>query len=417
MPISYMFPGADQLDDQTRRALMGQSAVAMGAQMLQAGGQGKSTAEALGMGLQSGLGSLTRSQQVAMENAMRRQQMERAQAQEDREQEKFESWQDRLERQQQFWHSMDPKGKESAQGTSPGAPTPGSMTPQGIVPQMQQGQFQPSMETGVRALAAGVDPSTAQFLMPNMGKPASNDLVKVRVDGEDRWVPKSMAAGLPAPNNSWPFKVGTPNYMGQYPMWDREGNLQFVGGGPQSQPPAPGGATPPTGGGSVMGDVETGTGIVSNLQSAWNNTWGQLVQGTPFPDVERARQGLRFFNQDMKQALINSQRYPVYEQRVLEEMQVKPGDLGDPDAAREKMLRLKADLEQKHATNQSQLVRGGLTEDTFEKLKSQNQAIENTLSKMQIPQQGTGLRPGVSVDGYRYKGGDPNDPNSWEEVQ
>lgn len=357
MPISYMFPGADQLDEQTRQALMGQSAVAMGAQMLQAGGQGKSTAEALGMGLQSGLGSLTRSQQVAMENAMRRQQMEMAQSQEEREQQKYESAMDRLERQQQFWHSMDPKGKESTQGTSPGAPTPGSMTPQGIVPQMQQGQFQPSMETGVRALAAGVDPSTAQMLMPNMGQPQDTQLKKVQgPDGNVYYMPERQAIGMQAPQGAeGRWTMSTPDAFGtRYWYHTGTGERRKVGGeqvgGETTQVGQPGAP-----GVDMTQVTPNAVGPISGARAFMNNAFGWMKPGgTFFPKEADARQQARIFSQQGMGLLTHeTSRLSNWEQERARELFPNPDQFWqDPDVALNNLYRLRGFLQQKIQMNQ-----------------------------------------------------------------
>lgn len=355
MPIGYMFPGTDQLDEQTRRALLAQAAVSMGSKMLQAGGQGQNTAAALGQGLEAGLGSLTRSQQVAMENAMRRQQMEMQQAQEDRAQEKYENERERQARLQERLFSTQPQGKESSQGTMPGAPTPGSMTPQGIIPQMRQGQFQPSQQTAAELAAMGMPATSAAMFAPSTDRMSASDLVEVQMaDGTTRYVPAGQAPGLQAPpEGRW--TMSTPDAYGTR-YWYHTGTAERERvGGPQTGTQPQGDAGPVTPGVDIGEATPKAVGPISNIRAFMNNAFGWMKPGgTFFPEEADARQQARIFRQQTMGLLSHeTSRLSNWEQQQVRDLLPNPERFfQDPDAALNDLYRLRGFIQQKIQMNQ-----------------------------------------------------------------
>ncbi len=105
-------------------------------------------------------------------------------------------------------------------------------------------------------------------------------------------------------------------------------------------------------------DVSQGTGPMSNLAAAAGRVVGPFVPGELFPDQQAARDQLRKFNQEAKQALVNNPRFPVAEQNIVREILPDPDKFfEDPDTAVKDFARLLEFLATKRTTNE-QLVAG-----------------------------------------------------------
>ncbi|WP_440997652.1 hypothetical protein [Arhodomonas sp. SL1] len=140
---------------------------------------------------------------------------------------------------------------------------------------------------------------------------------------------------------------------------------------------------------SVFADVAEGTGPLSNIRSAISGVVGPFVDGALFPDTERARSALRNFNQTAKQALVNSNRFPVYEQKIVAELLPDPNQFfNDPDAARERLLELRDFLERKRQRNQESVEAGNITSKRRAALADQNDVLESVIDLMGSPEGG-----------------------------
>ncbi len=188
-------------------------------------------------------------------------------------------------------------------------------------------------------------------------------------------------------------------YGNVYSVNKAEGTSKLIAGpnmgGRNSVPGAEGGQTgaapPPPAAGpqgpSLAEDVGQSTGVVSNMADLANNTVGQLMPGTPFPEIAGSRQRVQMFRQSAMEALVNNPRFPVEEQkRVLQMLGAEGAWLQDPDVARQNIGTLRNYLGQKKAAITQSLNSGApLTMEARGQLTDQLAAIDRVTAQMGEP--------------------------------
>lgn len=167
--------------------------------------------------------------------------------------------------------------------------------------------------------------------------------------------------------------------------------------------------------------TEEGTGPFSMGRAAVNAVVGPFIEGTPFPETSRSRAAIRNFNQTAKQALVNSDRFPVYEQKIVQQLLPDPDQFfNDPDAEREKLTEMRGFLQRKKDRIQESMQSGGVTTGERGELSNQVATIDRILGLMeptsgQSPQGGPGIRE--PEEGSRFTVDNPAQPTTREEYE
>lgn len=158
--------------------------------------------------------------------------------------------------------------------------------------------------------------------------------------------------------------------------------------------------------------VEEGTGPFSMGRAAINAVIGPFVEGTVFPETSRSRAAIRNFNQTAKQALVNSERFPVYEQKIVQQLLPDPDQFfNDPDAEREKLTELRGFLQRKKGRIQESMQAGGITTEERGNLSNQVSTIDRILGLME-PMQQRGHGAQETTDGQQYSRTSPAQPQT-----
>ena len=142
---------------------------------------------------------------------------------------------------------------------------------------------------------------------------------------------------------------------------------------------------------SVFEAVNEGIGPVSAGRNFINQTIGAVMDGTPYAETARAKQGIRQFNQEAKTALVNNPRFPVAEQKIIQDMLPNPDRvMSDPDAARGDLVEMRSFLLNKRQNNVRAIQSGDVTTDKAEELKNQVAGIDRVINLMGRPPGATG---------------------------
>jgi len=132
---------------------------------------------------------------------------------------------------------------------------------------------------------------------------------------------------------------------------------------------------------SLSGAVGKGTGPLAYTQEAISNVFGPFVSGAMFPETTRSRERVRVFSQLAKSALVNNPKFPVAEQKIVQQLLPDVGKFfQDPDAAREKLKELKSVLEGFKGIKQSQASSDKLTQKRRGELSDQISRIDEVLA-------------------------------------
>ena len=293
-----------------------------------------------------------------------------------------------------------------------------------------QEPFVPDLETfrqGTEDVTGYWDPEQNRFVQVGAGpawappQPQAPDNTLVEVWdpelGTTKWVPRSMAAGMQSapPGGGGQserereiarltaqgidqvtaeriadgvLKLTTPDQFGNVSIVD-------MATGERRQltvdaPASVGAPTPAPTGPSIADDVLLGTGVFSNLGAAANATIGQLFEGTVFPETAASRQRVQQFERTVQEALVNNDKFPVYEQELVRKLVANVGDwFEDPDVARSNLTELHSYLGQKRGAIEYSLATATLTADKRGELTDQIAAIDRVI-QMMGPMGGTG---------------------------
>lgn len=187
--------------------------------------------------------------------------------------------------------------------------------------------------------------------------------------------------------------VETDQFGNTYLVNKAEGTRRVIrgeGGGQGREQPAQTEGQPGEAQGTDLEEAtEEGTGPFSMGRAAINAVVGPFIEGTPFPETSRSRAAIRNFNQTAKQALVNSDRFPVYEQKIVQQLLPNPDQFfNDPDAEREKLTEMRGFLQRKKDRIQASMDSGGITTEERGKLSNQASTIDRILGMMEPAEEG-----------------------------
>lgn len=167
---------------------------------------------------------------------------------------------------------------------------------------------------------------------------------------------------------------------------------------------------------------EKSTGIVSGAQELFSDVAGQVSDEFVIEDVVMARQQFRSSQNQFIRAMSINPRFPVGEiNRLKEETKIEPSIWKSQGSLRARMKAVDIYLrgllrDETEAGNNA-----SLPLKTRQASAQSAKDIGNFLNSLGVPQDGESALQGPSIGtiegGYRFKGGDPADPNSWEAVQ
>ena len=115
---------------------------------------------------------------------------------------------------------------------------------------------------------------------------------------------------------------------------------------------------------------------------------GPCVEGTLFEETTDSRQQIRIFAQFAKAALINNPKFPVAEQKIVQELLPDPSIFfQDPDKARSDLNELKDSLEGFQTAKGKELAGKKITAKRRGELIDQISRIGEILSMMESPEE------------------------------
>ena len=182
---------------------------------------------------------------------------------------------------------------------------------------------------------------------------------------------------------------------------------------------------------SLWGMVGDSTGVLPAIQEFGQGIAGQVGVDMASDELLQRRQQFRNAQNDLIRALSINPRFPVAEmERIRREVNIEPGVLTDEKSLRARMRSLDGFLQQKLEREHEAARDKDLPADTRQDAATAAKDIMNFLQSLGVPRdEGSspivsegkdGIEPppvGTIEDGYRFLGGDPANPSSWERAQ
>jgi hypothetical protein len=167
--------------------------------------------------------------------------------------------------------------------------------------------------------------------------------------------------------------------------------------------------------------VSGSTGVVPAVRRAVSATIGQAAPSLSAPDIAEKDTVLGAVRQGLIEALSISGRPPVVEQERILKMIPSGGALENPVDATAQLGTLKQIVERQIADDTTYSQRTDIPAKAAQEATERVRALRRVLGQIGEPpasQRATNTPTVGTVDGgYRFKGGNPADKNSWEKVQ
>lgn len=268
-------------------------------------------------------------------------------------------------------------------------------------------KYSPASPLGAPQEVTGPDGKPALVRFDDFGRAVPVEGYGPKGNETDREIREMIARGVP---EGWAQDVARGNVSTEiddfgniYAINQTTGEARRLQGGMTPLEPDAGEERPDRDG--VFGALDRGIGPWSNMRAAVTATVGPFFEGAPYEDTAGARSSIRNFTQIAKQSLVNSERFPVYEQKIVAELLPDPSRFwNDPDAARAQLRELHGFLRNRIDENKRSIASGNVTQKELGDLSNQNESIRRVLGLMGSPQESDGGLPAGVPEGSRKIG-------------
>jgi hypothetical protein len=144
---------------------------------------------------------------------------------------------------------------------------------------------------------------------------------------------------------------------------------------------------------SLEDAVLEGTGPWNSIRETISNVVGPLGKSTGepmFKETTDAKQQIRIFSQTAKIAVVNSDKFPAHEQKLVEKFLPDPEKFfKDPRAARSDLIQLKAELVKMKTSKETESKKDRISSERRALLADQVSGIDEILTLMKAPEKKT----------------------------
>lgn len=174
---------------------------------------------------------------------------------------------------------------------------------------------------------------------------------------------------------------------------------------------------------TLFGNAEQATGFGNTIRSGLADTVGQVPlvgRFFDFAETVEARQRFAVSTNELIRALSINPRFPVAEmERLREEINIAPSAMRSTEATRNRMRVIDEALRRRLENERRAADDPNLPAETRRAAAQASNDIANFLAALGVPR---GPQPGTVERGddgseWRFRGGDPADPTSWERVR
>lgn len=286
-----------------------------------------------------------------------------------------------------------------------------------------------------RALASGLQEGTPEYrsFMAAGGKSPDNTAKEQQIARmEGIGVPRNVAIGIA----DGVYKADRHPVTGELQVVDMSTGRPIYGGPQQrrqEQPPQP---VPFTGGSQQFGrqfeNAPASFGLEGAARGLANTAFDVAGMPVPYRDVQQTQADFRVLQESLVNDLESaySGRVPSWMLKNLRDLTPSPGSpFEGAETARTKLNAMGRQLQSELTITEQSLSRE-LSPKNRQDAEAKISALRSGISRVGAALQSFGAppsqsaqrqqsapQPGTVEDGYRFKGGNPADPNSWERVQ
>lgn len=286
-----------------------------------------------------------------------------------------------------------------------------------------------------RALASGLQQGSPEYqrFMAAGGKSADNTAKEQQIARmEEIGVPRNVAIGIA----DGVYKADRHPVTGELQVVDMSTGRPIYGGSQRGQTSEPSQTVPFTGGSQKFGrqfeNAPASFGLEGAARGLANTAFDVAGMPVPYRDVQQTQADFRVLQESLVNDLESaySGRVPSWMLKNLRDLTPSPGSpFEGSETARTKLNAMGRQLQSELTITEQSLSRE-LSPKNRQDAEAKISALRSGISRVGAAlqsfgapppqpgqQQQSGPQPGTVEDGYRFKGGNPADPNSWERVQ